>query len=51
MATSLANEIRLYLKARKRMWLASIIVLMALIGAAMVFAEGSALAPLIYSIF
>ena len=51
MANSLANELWLYLKVRKKFWLVPIIVLMALLGAVTIFAQGSALAPLIYTIF
>jgi hypothetical protein len=51
MANSLANELWIYLKVRKKVWLAPIIVVMALVGALMIFAEGSVLGPLIYTIF
>ncbi len=40
-----------YLQVRKKWWLAPIIVVMALVGALLVFAQGSALAPFIYTIF
>lgn len=48
---SIAAEIWSFLRARKKWWLLPIIVTMALIGALMVFAQGSALAPFIYTIF
>jgi hypothetical protein len=48
---ALAYELWLYMTVRKKFWLAPIIVIMALVGALLVFAEGSALAPLIYTIF
>jgi hypothetical protein len=51
MANSLAKELWTYLKVRKKFWLAPIIILMAFLGAVMIFAQGSALAPFIYSIF
>ena len=51
MAHSLASELWIYMKIRKKVWLAPIIFMMALVGALMIFTEGSALAPLIYSIF
>jgi hypothetical protein len=51
MANSLGNELWAYMKVRKKFWLVPIIVVMALLGAVMVFAQGSALAPLIYTIF
>lgn len=51
MANSLANELWLYLKVRRKFWLVPIIFLMVLLGAVMIFAQGSVLAPFIYSIF
>jgi hypothetical protein len=47
----LANELWIYLRVRKRFWLALIIVSMVLLGTLIIFAQGSALAPFIYSIF
>lgn len=40
-----------FLRVRKKWWLAPIIVVMVLVGALLVFAQGSALAPFIYTIF
>lgn len=40
-----------FLKVRKKWWLAPIVIMMALVGALLVFAQGSALAPFIYTIF
>ncbi|MBX3173922.1 MAG: hypothetical protein KF709_05885 [Gemmatimonadaceae bacterium] len=40
-----------FLSARKKWWLAPIIIVMVLVGALLVFAQGSALAPFIYTIF
>lgn len=40
-----------FLGARKKWWLAPIIVVMVLVGSLLVFAQGSALAPFIYTIF
>jgi hypothetical protein len=51
MAKSLVNELWIYMKVHKKFWLAPIIVVMALLGALMIFAQGSALAPFIYTIF
>jgi len=48
---SLIAEIWAYLRARKKWWLLPIIVVMFLVGALLVFAQGSALAPFIYTIF
>lgn len=49
--TSLMQEVWAFLKARKKFWMLPIIVVMVLIGALLVFAQGSALAPFIYTIF
>ena len=48
---ALAVEFWQFLKVRKKWWLLPIIVVMALVGALLVFAQGSALAPFIYTIF
>ena len=40
-----------FLGARKKWWLAPIIIVMVMVGALLVFAQGSALAPFIYTIF
>ena len=48
---SLVGEFWAFLKARKKWWLLPIIVVMRLVGALLVFAQGSALAPFIYTIF
>lgn len=49
--TSLLLELWGFLKVRKKWWLAPIIVLMLLVGALLAVAQGSALAPFIYTIF
>lgn len=46
-----AREFWQFMRARKKLWLLPIIVTMVLVGALIVFAQGSALAPFIYSIF
>ena len=48
---SLVREFWLFLKVRKKWWLLPIIVVMVMVGALLVFAQGSALAPFIYTIF
>ena len=48
---SLVREFWQFLKVRKKWWLLPIIVVMVLMGALLVFAQGSALAPFIYTIF
>jgi hypothetical protein len=39
------------MRVRKKWWLAPILVVLMLVGALLVFAQGSALAPFIYTIF
>ena len=50
MAT-LVGEFWSFMKVRKKWWLLPIVVVMVLVGALLVFAQGSALAPFIYTIF
>ena len=50
MAT-LARELWQFMRIRKKFWLLPIIVMMALLGALLVLAQGSALAPFVYTIF
>ena len=40
-----------FLKVRKKWWLVPIIIFLLLLGALIVLAEGSALAPFIYTLF
>ena len=40
-----------FLKARKKYWLAPLIITIVLMGALLVFTQGSVVAPFIYSIF
>jgi hypothetical protein len=48
---TLVAEFWHFLRVRKKLWLLPIVVMMALVGALLVFAQGSALAPFIYTIF
>jgi hypothetical protein len=48
---SLFGEFWAFLRVRKKWWLVPIIVVMLLVGMLLVFAQGSALAPFIYTIF
>lgn len=48
---NLAREFWHFMRARKKLWLLPIIVMLVLVGALLVFAQGSALAPFIYTIF
>jgi hypothetical protein len=45
------SELWAFMKARKKWWLLPLILLMVLIGTLLVFAQGSVLAPFIYTIF
>ena len=49
--SSLVGEFWMFLRVRKKWWLLPIIVVMLLVGTLLVFAQGSALAPFIYTIF
>ena len=40
-----------FMKMRKRFWLAPIVVVLVLLGLLMIFAQGSAVAPFIYTLF
>ncbi len=48
---SLVVELWAFMRVRKKWWLGPIILVMLLVGALLVFAQGSALAPFIYTIF
>ena len=48
---SLLKEFWLFLRVRKKWWLLPIIIVMVLVGTLLVFAQGSTLAPFIYTIF
>ena len=45
------GEFLVFLKRRKRLWLAPLVILLILLGIFIVFLEGSALAPFIYALF
>lgn len=47
----LMKEFWLFMRERKKFWLLPILIVMVLVGALLVFAQGSALAPFIYTIF
>jgi hypothetical protein len=40
-----------FMRARRKFWLVPVFVMIALLGALVVFAKGSAIAPFIYTIF
>jgi len=45
------SDLWLFMKERKKFWLAPVIVLLLLLGILIVFAGSSALAPFIYTLF
>ena len=49
--TSLIAELWEYMRERKKYWLLPIFVVMAVLGGLIVLAQGSALAPFIYTLF
>ena len=48
---SIIKEFWEFLKVRKKWWLAPIVIFLILLGALIIFTEGSALAPFIYTLF
>jgi hypothetical protein len=48
---SILKELFIFLKQEKKYWLWPLIIILVLLGSLIVLAEGSALAPFIYSIF
>jgi hypothetical protein len=49
--SGLLSELWKFMKVRKKWWLVPLILLMVMIGGLLVFAQGSVLAPFIYTIF
>ncbi|MEZ5419461.1 MAG: DUF5989 family protein [Vicinamibacterales bacterium] len=47
----LLSELWAFMKERKKFWLLPVIIVMIAVGALLVFAQGSALAPFIYTVF
>ena len=48
---SFIKELWTFLSKRKKLWLLPIIIVMALLGSLLIFAQGSVLAPFIYTLF
>ena len=48
---SFLKELWQYMRMRKKFWLLPIFVVMAVLGALIVLAQGSAVAPFIYTLF
>ena len=47
----LLRDLWAFLRVRKKFWLAPIIIVLLLVGAIIVLAQGSAVAPFIYTLF
>ena len=48
---SLVRELFAYMSARKKWWLFPVIFLLLIVGGLLVMAQGSAIAPFIYTVF
>ena len=49
--TAFLTELWDFMRERKKFWLAPIIILLLVLGGLIVFMEGSAMAPFIYTLF
>lgn len=49
--SGLMSQLWLFMRERKKWWLLPILVVLVAVSALLVFAQGSALAPFIYTIF
>ncbi len=45
------RELFTFLRVRKKLWLAPIIVIMLILGSLLILAQGSVMAPFIYTLF
>ncbi len=45
------RDIWAFMRERKKLWMAPIIIILLMLGALIVLAEGSAIAPFIYTLF
>jgi len=48
---SFLSELWAYMRTRKKFWLIPILLVMAILGGLLVLAQGSAVAPFIYTLF
>ncbi len=48
---SILSEFTLFLRENKKLWMLPIVLTLVLLGAILVYAQGSALAPFIYTVF
>jgi Family of unknown function (DUF5989) len=49
--STFAGELWAFMRVRKKWWLLPLTIVLALIGVLLIFAQGSALAPFIYTVF
>jgi uncharacterized protein DUF5989 len=49
--SGITRELWDFMRVRKKWWLLPILIVMVLVGALLIFAQGSVLAPFIYAIF
>ena len=47
----LLHDLWVFMRVRKKFWLAPIIIVMVLLGGLIILAQGSAVAPFIYTLF
>ena len=47
----LLKDLWAFMRERKKLWLAPIIIIMVLLGGLLILAQGSAIAPFIYTLF
>ena len=45
------KELWIFLRVRKKLWLSPIIIIMIILGGLLILAQGSVIAPFIYTIF
>jgi hypothetical protein len=48
---SFLSELFVYMRTRKKFWLAPVLILLLIFGGLIILAKGSAVAPFIYTIF
>ncbi len=48
---TIVKELWVFMRVRKKFWMLPIIVMMVLLGGLIILSEGSAIGPLIYTIF
>jgi hypothetical protein len=48
---SLAREFIAYMDARKKWWLLPVVLVLAIFGGLLILAQGSAVAPFVYTVF